>query len=779
MSTTLIAPPPTPAKTAPPLELCPSATHPDTACRLARSSIGEVMEEIRSWSGKTQSPRTRGAQRLLDYMTGLAGDTWPARWLSLETATAGGDWRTMINGDDNRTTRRLHLTAGLGALMLLDVVRPNYQWLHGRRFDIYHPLTYHRDQAGSAAFVTELDTNGMVVEYSRQVVNTIAQIQAHTGKAIQQISVDDLLELLDVQAKIGKKFHGLQAIWRTLHRLGWIPADRPTAPVRRTPQLSVDAMVDFYHVPNPWREPLIEYLRTRSASLDYNTLRTMAGILVATFWRDILNHHPDVDRFKITRDIAEAWKQRVFNAATSELRSQYWQTMFYVRAFYNDINSWAIHDAFWVPWTAPCPVSREDIRGYQKHRRRQISNMQQRTRHIAPLVPQFADWITTRRRETADTLARVRQLAPGDQLSLDGQSWTIYQRHPRSPIRLRNGDSERLPAEEEEQAFWTWAVVETMRQTGLRVEEIVELTHFAIQPYKDPTSGDTIPLIHVVPSKTDQERLVVAGPELVHVIAEIINRVRDGAEQVPLTERWDAYEHQLSPPLPHLFAKPFKKELRVISIATIRNMINKASRDAELNVHGELVIFNAHDFRRVFATDALSSGLPPHIVQVLMGHKSLATTQGYAAIYPQDVIRHHRTHIARRRQARPSEEYREPTAAEWEEFEAHFVKRKVSLGSCGRAYGTNCQHEHACLRCSLLRPDPAQLDRIEEIIHNLHDRIEEAEQKGWLGEIDGLKISLDGARDKHARMFRDADRAGQMILDIPAVPKRHTTKRTP
>ena len=33
------------------------------------------------------------------------------------------------------------------------------------------------------------------------------------------------------------------------------------------------------------------------------------------------------------------------------------------------------------------------------------------------------------------------------------------------------------------------------------------------------------------------------------------------------------------------------------------------------------------------------------------------------------------------------------------EFEEHFDKRKVELGSCARPYGTPCQHEHACIRC--------------------------------------------------------------------------------
>lgn len=34
-----------------------------------------------------------------------------------------------------------------------------------------------------------------------------------------------------------------------------------------------------------------------------------------------------------------------------------------------------------------------------------------------------------------------------------------------------------------------------------------------------------------------------------------------------------------------------------------------------------------------------------------------------------------------------------------------------------------------------------------EIRDNLISRIEEAEREGWLGEVDGLKISLAGAED--------------------------------
>lgn len=56
------------------------------------------------------------------------------------------------------------------------------------------------------------------------------------------------------------------------------------------------------------------------------------------------------------------------------------------------------------------------------------------------------------------------------------------------------------------------------------------------------------------------------------------------------------------------------------------------------------------------------------------------------------------------------------------------------------------------LRCPMLRPDPAQAQRLAEIIANLHERIGEATERGWLGEVEGLQVSLEGARQKYQQM---------------------------
>jgi hypothetical protein len=82
------------------------------------------------------------------------------------------------------------------------------------------------------------------------------------------------------------------------------------------------------------------------------------------------------------------------------------------------------------------------------------------------------------------------------------------------------------------------------------------------------------------------------------------------------------------------------------------------------------------------------------------------------------------------------------TDAEWAEFEQHFDKRKVELGQCGRPYATPCEHEHACIRCPILRIDPKMIDRLDEIHTDLLARRDHAQTQGWLGEIQGIDLTL-------------------------------------
>lgn len=753
--------PPAPLPVVPPIRM-PWATTPIDDLLTAVRDRMNAASSARGTDRAHPYPAVTGARVVLERLTALPGETWQDRWSLLEAQTAKDgtvrsrvDWRDCLIPDAT-TDERSRATHGLGVLLVLDVFRPSYAWQEQRHLSIFGTVGEHRDPDAMRIFHEATEHLGSSSTV-RQVRQSLGKIQLHTGKSIRQVNAQDLLDLDAALAQLNvfSAFRrAVEHLWRVLSELGWITHDSlawPRSRVRK-PQQSPAELVDQYRIRSPQREVLIEYFKQRRAALDYGTYRGNGYKLLKLFWADVAEHHPDLGDFHLTREMADAWKQRLRMRNPGEDRVNTINQLFVVRSFYLDMAQWAIEDSFWAPWAAPSPVSRSEVLGYNKMRRTQVARTQERTRQLAPVLPRLLDQATADRRETKLHLQQAMEAGSGGTLDIDGRPWTVNQSRADGPWRAHHAGKTRNLSYEEDNAFWTWAVIETLRLTGIRSEELHELTHMSVVPYRLPTTGEEIPLLHIAPSKNDEERLLVAGPELVHVLAEVIHRVRAGRSDIPLTQRWDQGEHRLSDPMPHLFARQYGPELRAFSSATVTKMLHTIARRADIRIHGQPATFTSHDFRRVFATEALASGLPPHIVQVLMGHKSIATTQVYAAVYPQDVIRHHRHWISQRRQQRPSEEYRPPTIAEWDEFEAHFVKRRVGLGTCGRAYGTNCHHEHACLRCALLRPDPQQIDRLHEIIANLQDRILEAEENTWLGEVEGLRISLAGAQDKLAQM---------------------------
>ena len=259
------------------------------------------------------------------------------------------------------------------------------------------------------------------------------------------------------------------------------------------------------------------------------------------------------------------------------------------------------------------------------------------------------------------------------------------------------------------------------------------------------------------------------SPELADVLSAIISRVRDENGAVPLVVAYDYHERVWNPPMPLLFQRRFGGENRPIAGPAVRELITAALAGTGLtDASGQPLRFVPHDFRRILITDAIMHGMPPHIAQLVAGHRDINVTMGYKAVYPEEVINGHRAFLARRRALRPSEEYRTPTDEEWDEFLGHFERRKLSLGTCGRAYATPCIHEHSCIRCPLLRPDPAQRARLVQIRDNLLARIAEAHTEGWLGEVDGLNVSLAAARSKLAQLDTLAARAGTVQIGMPS-----------
>jgi hypothetical protein len=427
-----------------------------------------------------------------------------------------------------------------------------------------------------------------------------------------------------------------------------------------------------------------------------------------------------------------------------------------------------------VPWAVRCPVSASEV-SHKKDRSHRKSRTDQRTRERLPVLPALAAFVDAQRVATAERLHTAQNTAAGQMFTAAGQTLRRPVMKTKTTGRIwvedPEGGNRRDLTFEEHRGFWTWAMVEVLRHTGIRIEELTELSHHSLIQYRLPATGELIPLLQIAPSKTDTERLLVISPELADVLSTIVSRVRAEQPNVPLVVTYDPAERIYNTPMPLLFQWHCQLENRPVAQTALRKYLDHALAAIGVkDASGSPMRYTFHDFRRIFITDAIMHGMPPHIAQLVAGHRDINTTMGYKAVYPEEVINGHRAFITRRRALRPAEEYRTPTDTEWAEFLGHFERRKVALGDCGRSYDTPCIHEHSCLRCPLLRPDPAQRHRLVQICDNLTARITEAEQRRWLGEAEGLKVSVAGAYGKLAQMDQITVHRGPTSLGIPTFP---------
>ena len=766
-----------------------------------RDTVMSRLLRVPFTAGTTSSSvnrRRRGLARFLDWLSQYPGDTWQQRWLASGVAGDGrADWRPQavrwltVTGRESPQTAGLEtsVTSGLGQLIYADVLRPDMEWLLASpiRFPLGREMPRVRDPAGFAALEERAAAAGIGFFSRRRAIEQVALIVAAKGGAVADITVGDCLEFLEIRDRLAGTLDGGKGagFYQLLQAAGTFPAGAPATLRMLGPrfqgQLPDAELIDQYAIAcQPVRDLLVGYLGERRPSLDYASLKTLAFLLGKLFWKDIETHNPGISSLRLQPDTATAWKLRLAvktvpagGGTATAVRMDTQSCLTAVRAFYLDIAQWALDDpARWGPWAAPCPVRREDISTAKQDARRK-SRMDQRTRERLPVLPALAAAAARNRETAAGLLATAAATEPG---SLFTSGTVTLRRHmtktPASRVWAEDpGTGRRRDLTlEEEAAFWAWAAIEVLRATGIRVEELTELSHHGLVQYRTPATGELVPLLHIAPSKTDVERLLVISPEIADVLAAIIGRVRDGTGAVPLVIAYDVHECEFTPPMPVLFQRRVGADSRPVSAAVIRRWINDALDGTGLtDASGRPLRFTPHDFRRIFATEAIMNGLPPHICQLIMGHKNINTTMGYKAVYPEEAIAGHRAFIARRRELRPGEEYRAPTSEEWDEFLGHFERRKLALGDCGRAWGSSCIHEHSCIRCPLLRIDPAQQQRLQGIRDNLTARIAEAEQQGWAGEAEGLKVSLAAASNKLAQVEITAARRTQAVsLGMPA-----------
>ena len=737
----------------------------------------ELLELVAS----APSTRRRGLDLLLDWLEEQPGTSWQERWLESGADSAGERWAELpaswLSQQGRYSGSRLGLlTSSLATLIAADAVRPSLSWLltAGKKRKLGRELIRISDPEGFARLDQRCEQDKAIsADVKSDVVYRCAVIIAAKGGRLADINAGDVMEVIETELALRGRASSAAATFELLRELGNVAEAVPSLrQLRRAERASVEQLVDRYDLScRAIRDLIVEYLKERQPVVDYTTLNNGAYVLARCFWKDIEAHHPGIDTLALQPGVASAWKQRLrtrtrhARSASGERvevrveRLSYLDVLASVRAFYLDLAEWALEEPErWGALAAPCPIRAAEL-SRRKEVRRRKARMDARTRARLPALPRLVAATDSWRSEALALLEAGRLAAPGERFGA-GQALVRLARPRADPSHVWAEDPTRsrclLLDREEERAFWAWAVIEVLRLTGIRAEELLELSHHALVQYRLPTSGELVPLLQIAPSKTDAERLMVVSPELADVLSAIICRVRDGKGAVPLVSAWDHHERVWLAPSPLLFQHRVGVEPRAFSVGLVASLLDEALSRAALTDEsdGSPLRCTAHDFRRMFITEAVMNGLPPHIAQVIAGHEDLNVTMAYKAVYPEEAIQAYLAFLARRRALRPSEEYRTPTEEEWEQFLGSFERRKVSLGTCARAFGTPCIHEHACVRCPMLWPDPAQRSRLLEICDNLTARIEEAEREGWLGEVEGLEVSLAGAKDKLAQIER-------------------------
>lgn len=550
----------------------------------------------------TERTRHHGVLFLLDWLSEQPGQSWQQRWLASGADTAGAGWRQLTTAwlygrDQPAEWRQAAFTRALLTAISTDVVRPSLDWLvdgASGQGALVRSLARTRDPEGFARLRAACNAAPEVSPAAGQLtLHRTAVIVAAKGGMLADISVGDVLELLDAEAAVRTKVTGGTAVfYRMLHQLGIFGEQAPVnvRHARSVGQRTPDELIDRYQLScRPIRDLLVEYLRERQPTLDYTSLNSLAHYLGKRFWQDLERHHPGIDSLRLPVEVAAEWKQRL-QTKTTPVKGEAGQTVLVtaprigyrecltpVRAFYLDLAHWAVEaPERWARWVAPCPVGEEEI-NRRKAKRLLKSRMDARTRERLPVLPVLVRNLDQQRTAAQLLLDASRRARPGETFTAGGQTFTLSVVPHAAAGKVWVDDpttgKRRDLGLQEDLAFWAWATVELLRATGIRVEELLELTHHSLVQYRLPTTGELVPLLQIAPSKTDTERLLVVSPELADVLASIISRIRDGSPTVPLVAGYDRHERLWSAPAPLLFQRRVNGEDRAISAGGVRAML--------------------------------------------------------------------------------------------------------------------------------------------------------------------------------------------------------------
>lgn len=683
---------------------------------------------------------SRATQYLVETLDGCTGTTLQERWRHFERRV----WPEWLAG--RRELKANRWAGGVRLATLGRVVRPSWEVLRYPFFPNWLARLPADDPVAMAG--KELREALEAVYWTTPAMRNVAfraglrllLVRGYTS--FEEVTEEDLCHIPS-NANVGTDVLDL-----ALCGAGMLDRSpqRATSRHARQGQLSPHQLVEQAEIPEPFQAVTTLYLEGHLARIGstYGTLRSKINSL-AHWWRFVAETYPEVRQCRdvlpyhgrafIDHALDLAQKLQRSNAGVTDGKTNAYSWLVNVRTFFADLCTWAAEEGSQYEPYAPrtVPLTRHDLVGvgFEQARRR------------------------TEARLTATVLDLEREM-PGI------RAYAL--RRWQDASAAESASAEDSPtAGAEADAFWDWALVELLVQSGLRIEEARELTTLDVLKRQLP-DGRLYYLLHVKPSKYDRARVIPIGDGLGRVIAEIIRHVKRfaGTEAVPYCELWDHHEKCLLPAAPYLLQSVGHPS--VIGVSTIRDRLRSLSVAAGAQTaDGSPLALRPHDCRRVFASEHLNNNTPVHVIQALLGHETLDTVMVYAKLYPNQLVEEYRQTVrGRYGEFYGDEGLRNPTAEEWEELNANSSLRDMGTHMCALPTGEYCPKGLVCLGCSHAQPKKSAAPVFAKMLSS-HER--ELEAAGKRGEPAG-QIA---AREMEVSRIRSAlNRAEELSEDVAA-----------
>jgi site-specific recombinase XerD len=664
------------------------------------------------------------------------------RWVSFEAER----WAGLRASSSGRASQRL--TQAVRLLVMSRAVRAGWPVIWSlsmadllRWAPPEHPLAVQ-----SARIEAAMGQIGQVHPRARRLAPAFAirLLLRHGYERLEQVAEEDLLCIE------GRTNTGIDTVDAALCALGVFKrspqrgfsrhrrAQRPPSPAE---------MVERAQMPDRFREVSRIYLEQAKLRHSYahTTVKTRVNSL-ARFWRFVEERFPQIENAReVRREHGLAFRDAMIAASRVNRRTDKdseaddrltpYGTIGDVRVFFHDACAWAGEEGSALAGLLPDvpPLKSRDFGNFGGAGARAEARMTERVLDLERELP------------------GIRAFALAE--------WQLAQAN----LAAESEDHKALGRELS--AFWDWALLELFVQSGLRIEEALELTALDVLRRRLP-DGRAYYLLHVKPSKHDRARLLPIGDGLGRVLAEIVTHVRGfyGSASVPAIETWDFHENRPRPRAPYLIQGAGQP--RGMAPTTLRERLKRISLAAGARrADGSPLYFKPHDGRRVFASEHLNNNTPVHVIAALLGHANLDTVMVYAKLYPTTLVEEYRKAVRGSFLAVHGEQaLRNPSAGEWEELSRSCEMRDMGTHLCALPTGDHCSRGLVCLGCSHAQPKRSAVPVFARMAASHRRELGKARRRGEpAGQIAARELEVGRIEAAHRRAGELADDAAAAI----------------